>query len=554
MSDEFVSRSDLPGRPSSPWTDRTDADRHSPLETDLAVDVAVVGAGIVGLSVATHLRERGRTVAVCERRRVGAGTTGRSTAKLTSQHGLVYDHLRRRFGRRAAKTYAQVNEHAIDEVERRIEEWGTDCGFERQPSYLYGDDVDAIEREADAARLAGIDASLVRSTPPFERASMAVRFDDQAWFDPVAYLQVLADDLAADKGARLYERTRVTGVDTGSLVDFGTRSDQTGRSESEDGTANQNGGANQEGRSSSQEVSARHRDEYPCRVFTPGGTVLAEHVVLATGFPIRDRIGYFTRLYPKRSYVLALRLDGNYPEGMYYRTGDPHRSVRTHRDERGDLLLVGGENHKTGQGGSTAERYRTLERWARDRFPVDSVEYRWSAQDYTSVDRVPLVGRAEPGSPLYVATGFGGWGMTGGVAAGRLLAEAIVGEPSEFDLFDPLRFTPTASLESALTENADAAGQFATDWLRTLLSPDLDSIGRGEGRVIRDGAKPIAAARDDEGDLHTVSAVCTHTYCVVDWNDAECTWDCPCHGSRFAPDGTLLEGPATEDLPSADGE
>ncbi|MDJ1432116.1 FAD-dependent oxidoreductase [Halostagnicola sp. A-GB9-2] len=524
MAGEFTRPSDdLPGEPTSPWLASTLEASYGPLESNRSVDVAVVGAGIAGLSTAIDLRDRGKSVAVLERDRVAAGITGKSTAKLTSQHGLIYDHLRREFGRGAARRYASVNEQAIDEVEWRVDELDIDCGFERQPSYLYGDDPDEIEREADAATMAGLEATEVRSVPPFERASAALRFDDQAWFHPRRYLLGLAEELhgsgnTPDEGVGnnddtgVYEYTRVTDVEPGS----------------------------------------------PCRLRTErGATVTASSVVLATGYPILDRAGYFTRMHPKRSYVLGIRIRGEPPSGMYYRPGDPYRSVRTYRRNGEEpLVLVGGENHKTGQGGPTADRYRRLERWARERFRVESIDYRWSTQDYVTADRVPFVGRAGFASEnVYVATGFRGWGMTNGVAAGRLLAALIDGErPPESDLFDPLRFTPKSSAADAITENADAASQFATDWLRTLFSPNLESISRGEGRVIRDGPKPIAAARDGDGDLHAVSAVCPHTYCVVDWNDAECSWDCPCHGSRFAPDGTVLEGPATEDLSSRDDD
>lgn len=509
---EFTRGGDLPGEPTSIWLASTCSDDPDPvaLEDDLTVDVAVIGAGIAGLSTAINLRERGQTVAVLERDRVATGVTGKTTAKLTSQHGEIYDHLRREFGRRQASQYASVQEASIDEVERRISELGIDCGFERHPSYLYGNEPDTIEREADAARAAGIDASYVTSVPPFERAAAAVRFDDQAWFHPRKYLLAIAAELRADEDAQLFEETRVTDVDPGT----------------------------------------------PCRVRTDTATVTANQVVLATGFPILDRAGYFARLSPKRSYVLGIRLDGEPPEGMYYRSGDNYRSVRTHRDSDGELLLVGGENHKTGQGGSTADRYRRLVRWAHERFPIDSIEYRWSTQDYRPVDKVPFIGRAGAGTEnVYVATGFRGWGMTNGVTAGRLLSEALTGNrPAELDLFDPLRFTPKTSFGTAVTQNADAASEFATDWVRALVTPDRPSLEPGEGRIVRKGGKPIACVRDEDGTFHAVSAVCSHMYCLVEWNDAEASWDCPCHGSRFTPDGEVLEGPANEDLPSRSQE
>ncbi|WP_049928017.1 FAD-dependent oxidoreductase [Halopiger goleimassiliensis] len=498
----------LPGEPTSPWLASTSEETREAdvtrLEGTDSADVAVVGGGIVGLSTAIELRERGRSVVVLERDRVATGVTGKSTAKLTSQHGAIYDHLRREFGRQAASRYAAVQEEAIDRVEDRIDDLGIDAAFERVPSYLYGDEPDAIERETDAARVAGLEASYVTSVPPFERAQAAMRFEDQAWFHPRKYLLAVADELHADDEATIYEGTRVTDVDPGE----------------------------------------------PARVRTEEGIVRAADIVVATGFPIRDRAGYFARVHPKRSYVLGLRIDGRPPEGMYYRTGDSYRSVRTHRDEDGVLLLVGGEDHKTGQGGSTIERYRRLLHWARERFPVEDVAYRWSTQDYVSADKVPLVGRAEPRTEsVYVATGFRGWGMTNGVAAGRLLADLLTGDrPPEADLFDPLRFTPKASLGKTVTENADAASQFVTDWARTLLSPDLEHVDRGEGLVVREGSHPVAVARDEDGEVHAVSAVCSHMGCLVEWNDAEASWDCPCHGSRFSPDGEVLEGPANEDL------
>ncbi len=505
MSDEAFHRDDLPGEPISVWlaATREDDPPAEPLTDNRTVDVCVVGAGIAGLSTAIELRDRGRSVAVIERDRVATGLTGHSTAKLTSQHGLIYDHLRREFGRRQASQYATVQEASIDAVEARIDELDIDCSFERQPSTLYSNSPDEIEREVDAARGAGIDASYVTSVPPFERAAAAVRFDDQAWFDPRSYLLAIAEELRADDDAALFEETTVTDVDPGR----------------------------------------------PCRVRTENATVTARQVVVATGFPILDRAGYFARMTPKRSSVLAIRLDGRPPEGMYYRPGDPYRSVRSHRGEE-TLLLVGGENHKTGQGGSTADRYRRLARWARERFPVDEIAYRWSTQDYTPNDKVPFIGRAGPGTAnVFVATGFRGWGMTNGVTAGRLLAAELAGEdPVALELFSPLRVTPTASVSDALTENADAASEFLTDWTQTLLAPDRSPLAPGEGRIRRRGGKPIACARDSDGELHTVSAVCPHMYCLVEWNDGEASWDCPCHGSRFGPDGERLEGPATEGL------
>ncbi|MFC3957448.1 FAD-dependent oxidoreductase [Halovivax cerinus] len=535
MVDDAPAPGSLPGRHTSPWLANTDAEpRFEPLSGPTTTDVVIVGAGIAGLSTAAELAARGYDAVVLERDRIAGGTTGRSTAKITSQHGLVYDEVRESFGETSARRYAEANQAAIEAIVERVEAVDADCGLRRCPAYVYGDDRGAIRREADAEAAAGLPASFVTSVPPFEAADCGVRVDDQACFDPRRYLLALAESLVESpsesgdsRSVAVHEETRVTDVTPGRRP----------------------------------------------RVETEHGSVAADRVVLATGFPLLDRLGLFARLVPKRSYVVAIRIDGEPPDGMYYRPAEgsrPYRSVRAHvgaqsddfGTEAGDasagfdgpLVLVGGENHKPGQGGSTRERYRRLVEWAQECFTVQEVAYRWSAQDYVSADSVPLVGPAGPGARnVLLATGFGGWGMTGGTVAGRLLARTIDGEePPIASLYDPRRFTPTASIGQLATENADVAGQFATDWLRTVFGSGDVAVEPGEGRVVRRDGRPIAVSRDDDGELHAVSAVCSHAYCVVDWNDGEGTWDCPCHGSRFDPDGRVIEGPATEGLSSRD--
>jgi nitrite reductase/ring-hydroxylating ferredoxin subunit len=288
----------------------------------------------------------------------------------------------------------------------------------------------------------------------------------------------------------------------------------------------------------------------PCRVETDAGTVAAEDVVVATHFPILDRAGYFARQYPKRSYVLAVRASDPPTDGTYYRSGDPYLSTRTATVDGETLTIVGGQNHKTGQGGSTAERYRRLAAAARERFDVESVEYRWSTQDYVSVDKVPYVGRLGPfESNVRVATGFGGWGMSNGTAAGRMLSDDVLGrETPLLEAFDPLRATVRASGHDAVTENANVARRFAGDWVAGLASSDVRGLDPDEATVCRQGSEVLGVYRDGDGALHAVDAVCPHMGCLVQWNDGERTWDCPCHGSRFDLDGSVLDGPATEAL------
>ncbi len=499
----------LPGRPASVWLDTTPATDYPPLDGDRRVDVAVVGGGIAGLSAAAELVED-REVAVVEADRVVTGVTGHTTAKLTAQHGLVYRHLVDRFGVERARRYADANQTAVEHVAATVAERDVDCDFQRRPAYVWAaspSDRRRVREEVLAAERVGLPATFVED-PPHPATGPAVRFSDQAQFHPREYLLALAEDVA--EAGHVFEETEALDVEPGR----------------------------------------------PCRVRTRRGTVTADDVVVATHFPLDDPSLYFARMHPKRSYVLGVRVAGDPPEGMFYSTGDPFNSVRTHPTPDGPLVLVGGQNHKTGQGGRTGNRYRRLEQYARREFDVESVEYRWSTQDYVSVDRVPYVGRLGHDTPgVYVATGFGGWGMSNGTAAGRLLADLVRGADNPWrDLYDPLRFRPSASARDLVVENADVAGQFVGDWLTKPRAGDPADLRPGEARVLRRGTDVLAAYRDEAGETHVRSAVCTHMRCLVQWNDAEGTWDCPCHGSRFDVDGSVIDGPAVRDLPERDVE
>ncbi|MFD1511955.1 FAD-dependent oxidoreductase [Halomarina rubra] len=492
-------------RGGSLWLEPPDEEPAPTLETDVRTQTTVVGGGVAGVTTALLLAERGRDVVLLERDRIGHGVTGHSTAKVTAQHGLVYDALERRHGVETTRQYADANRRAVEFVANRVEAHGIECGFRRLPAVTYTDsvaEVGSVRDEVAAATRAGLPATAADDVP-FRDAVAGVRVDDQALFDPHAYLLGLTRAVV-DAGGEVFERSRVTDVETGTR----------------------------------------------CRVTANGNTVVSDDVVLATHFPLLDRVGAFLRQYPKQSYVLALETDDPPPEAMYYRATDPYFSVRPARVDGESLTLVGGQNHKTGHGAPTAERYAALEAEAREQFDVQAIPYRWSTQDYASADGLPYVGGLAPFWPkLYVATGFGGWGMSNGTAAGVLLADLLTGRSNRNrDAFEPLRATLRASAPKLATENAAVATTFVRDWVQGLSGGDPDLPAPGEATVGRHGRAVLGRYRDETGTVHVVDGVCPHMGCLLRWNDGERTWDCPCHGSRFRLDGRVVDGPATEDL------
>jgi len=467
-------------------------------------DVAVLGAGIAGLTTAYLLALGGADVVVVEAATIGEGTTGNTTAKVSSAHGMCYAPLRRRHGPQTAAAYAAINEAAIDWIEQTAQREGIDCDWRRRDNYTYSVDAarrEDLEREADASRAAGLAAELVDATPlPFDVAG-AVRAASQAEFHPVKWLLELA--AAAERaGARVFERTRACEVASGS----------------------------------------------PCVVRTPKGAVHADRVVITTHYPTLDRGLYFARLIPQRSYCVALRAP-SVPDGMFLSIDSPTRSVRAHLEASEELLIVGGEGHKVGQGGDTRERYAALERWAAEHFGATDVLYRWSAQDPMPPDELPYVGALVPRSErLFVATGFRKWGMTNGTAAGAVLRDLLLGrDVGPGAIFAANRFDPLAAGPTLVKENASVAKHFVADRLARPVAPE--EIAVGEGAIVRRSLRHAAAYRDDAGALHVFGSACTHLGCQLRFNQAERSWDCPCHGSRFdATDGRVLEGPAVTDL------
>ena len=491
----------LPGRPQSFWTEAAPVVSFPPLDRDETFDVAVLGAGITGVTAALLLKREGLRVALVEADRVGRGVSGHSTAKVTSQHSLTYSKLESNFGKAGAAAYGEANEAGLALIVGLAEELGIDCDLRRKPAYTWTEsenEREKLEQEARAAREAGLPASFTEQSDLPWPIIAAVRFDQQAEFHPVKYLLPLAQAVAGE-GSEVFEHTRAVAV----------------------------------------------RDGEPCRVRTDRGPTLhARHVVVATHFPFLDRSGFFARMHPERSYVLGVRLEGEVPQGMYISTQG--HSLRALPAGDRELLMVGGEGHKVAQA-DAAESYRRLERWARERFPVEAIDYRWSSQDNVSLDQVPYVGRLGPFSKrVLVATGYRKWGYANGAAAALMLTDTVLGRTNPWaSTFDSNRLGPAQAALTFLKENGNVAKRFFQDRLRRGSAADL---APGEGKIVRDGPVQTAVHRDEAGALHAVSARCTHLGCIVQWNNAERSWDCPCHGSRFAPDGHVLHGPAVAPL------
>ncbi len=493
------------GKPISYWIDSTPENHFSPLVNTVTVDVAIVGAGIAGITAATLLKRAGKTVAVIESNRIATGVSGHTTAKVTSLHQLIYAELIEKFGEEKARIYAQSNQAALERIAAFVEEEQIDCDFSRQSAYSFTDSQDQlskIEQEVEAALRLGLPASFVRETSlPFPIAG-AIKFDNQAQFHSRKYLLHLAKGITGN-GSYVFENTRVQKVE----------------------------------------------EDNPCQVITDKGTVQAQDVIITTNLPILDQGLFFAKTYPKRSYIIGARIEASKaPKGMYIGIGETYYSIRTTPYQDSLLLLVGGGGHKVGTVTNTEEKYLDLEEFARSRFGIDSFEYRWSTQDAVSFDRLPYIGKLTPfNNHIYVATGFSLWGMTKGTLSGMLLADKILGINNLWaELYDATRATPFVSVEG-IKQNLDVGVHWVGDRIKGIGNSFVD-VPNGEGKLVTVNGKKVAAYRDERGEIHAVSAVCSHLGCVVAWNSAEKSWDCPCHGSRFNYNGTVLHGPTVKDL------
>jgi glycine/D-amino acid oxidase-like deaminating enzyme/nitrite reductase/ring-hydroxylating ferredoxin subunit len=502
------------------WLDTSPAIPADSFVPGAEYDTVIVGAGLTGLATGVLLARAGQRVAVVEARSTGAVTTGNTTAKVSLLQGRQLSRITAHHGAGTARAYVDAQREGQAWLLRYCEEHN--IGYERRDAFTYANGeqgVADLRAELQAAAEAGLGGEYVDQVPelPFPVAG-ALRRADQAQIHPMELLAGLAADFR-ERGGVLVERLRVTNVSV---------------------TRDAVGSRRAEGGQSGRRLT----------VHTAAGQVTAEHVVLATGTPFLNRGGHFSVLKPQRSYATAFNVPGSIPPGMHLSIDSPGRSLRTARHAGREVLIVGGNGHSVGRQQHTRGNFEDLVRWTKDQFPGAELTHSWSAQDYEPAAAVPYVGKLSFAEDrILVATGFNKWGMTNGAAAALALSSTLLGgsKPWAAELYKA-RIAPQDALSTVQT-NAEVGLELLTGWLGGLARTSHSAPPEGQGTVVRENARPVGVSTVD-GTTRRVSAVCTHLGGVLSWNDAECSWDCPLHGSRFAADGSVLEGPATRNLES----
>ena len=489
------------------WTKTARLPQHAPLAGDVRVDVAVIGAGITGITAAYLAKQAGLKVALLERGRCAQIDTGHTTAHLTAVTDLRLHQIQRRFGSDAARAVWDGGTAAMARIEALARAESIDCEFRRCPGYLHAatphENVGELQREADTARALGIDASFLAATPFFKVPG--VRFPRQAIFHPLRYLAGLLRAIPG-RGSHVYEDTAAGEFDDHSVQ-------------------------------------------------TPGGRVHFQYLIIATHNPLMGESSllgaalFQTKLSLYTSYALGARLPaGLIPEGSYWDTHDPYHYLRVQKGGGHDYAIHGGEDHKTGQIADTVAAYERLEAHLRTFAPTAEIDARWSGQVIETNDGLPFIGLTS--ARQFIATGFSGNGLTFGTLGAMMALDAITGTENRWEkLFDPGRTTIFGGTLSYLRENKDFPVCLVRDRFQRPDAGSLRELAPGEGKTLEMHGKKVAAYRDAKGRVTLCSAICTHLQCVVAWNPAEKTWDCPCHGSRFQPDGQVISGPAEEPLP-----
>ncbi|MBV6457872.1 MAG: Cytochrome b6-f complex iron-sulfur subunit [Fimbriimonadaceae bacterium] len=475
------------------------------MQGDHVVDVLIVGGGIVGVATAHLLASSGLSVAVVEARRLLSGVTGNTTGKLTALHGVSYRRIRKMLDDRRAKLYYEANDWAISFVRLTSSAYDIECDLYAEPAYTYATHDDGLHQvleEYRACQDLGIPAELDSSDIPFDVFG-AIMLDNQARFHPLKFLTGLVHH-AMQAGVKFYEDSRVLEVE--------------------------------------EHVSG-------CIAKLEHGAIVCDSVVVATHYPIHDSGWFVAKLFPYRSYALACELDGPLPDCMAISTDTGEIGSFRRAEIDGEKVLICGNGfHKVGQEPDTERCFAELEGWARRHFPVKSIRYHWSNQDNWTADEVPYIGLSPNRKRIFIATGFCGWGMTNGLVAARILTDEIKGVANEWsDVYNPAR-TEVGTAPTIIKENLNVAREFFGSLVTPADADNLEALEPGQGIVVQLEGERAAAYAKPDGDMVLVSPVCTHLGCQVTWNNAEQTWDCPCHGSRFLPDGTVIQGPAVRPL------
>ena len=492
------------------WRECSSKTSYPKLEENKQTEICIVGAGITGIVTAYELAEKGKKVILLDRDKCISGVTADTTAKVTSQHGLIYNYLINEFGKETAEKYLYANEDAIKRVKQIIDKNNIECDFEYKDAYVYTNDekeLEKIQKEVEAVKSLNFNAEYCTETSLPFKVLGAIKFKNQAQFNIMKYLQSILKVLE-NKNVEIFEQTKVVDVNK------------------------KNGKYN---------------------VITENSQCIeADYVVLATHYPIMNFPGFhFLKMYQDRSYVIAGKTKQQLPDGMYITSDSPVISFRTIKNGDKELIAIGGSDHKTGDNTTFLdENYTQLENYAKTLYPDFQIKYKWSTQDCITLDKIPYIGEFSKMMPqIYIATGYKKWGMTTAHIAAQIITDKILGNKNEYeDIFSSLRFNPIKNHKEFGNMLKQTTYALVINKIK-VPKEQLADITNDNGGIIEYKGEKVGVYKDADGEIYLVEPYCTHLGCELIWNNLEKTWDCPCHGSRFTYKGEVLNEPAVQDLP-----